>query len=41
MANTKAKILLGVGATTVFGIVGFIVYSLVRKKKIKNLQFLK
>ena len=36
MANTKAKILLGVGATTVFGIVGFIVYSLVRKKKIKE-----
>lgn len=36
MANTKGKIVMVVGATTVFGIVGGIVYSLVRKKNIKE-----
>jgi len=36
MANTKGKIVMVVGATTVFSIVGGIVYSLVRKKKIKE-----
>ncbi len=36
MANTKGKILMVVGTTTVFGIGGGIVYGLVRKKKIKE-----
>lgn len=36
MANTKAKILIGVTATAVFGIGGFIIYSAIRKGKIKK-----
>lgn len=36
MANTKAKILIGVTATAVFGIGGFIIYSAVRKGKIRK-----
>lgn len=36
MANTKGKILIGVGATAVFGTMGYIIYSGVRKSRIKK-----
>lgn len=36
MANTKAKIIMGVGITAIAGITTYIVYSAIRKKKIKK-----
>lgn len=36
MANTKGKIIIGLGATVVFGTMGYLIYRAIRNKKIKD-----